>query len=74
MGSNMMTIEGNHWVWEIASTACPITPGAGRRLVLLKDPSIGACHAVGEGDVGLPAELLLDQRVVTVATVDSLGC
>src|SRR5205085_1354474 len=40
---------------------------------LIVDPAVGLLHAVAEAGVGLPAEELLDQRVVTIAAVHALG-
>ena len=37
------------------------------------DPVVGLLHAVAERDAGLPAQILLDQRVVAVAAVHALG-
>src|SRR5262249_35090600 len=42
------------------------------RPVLLEDPGVGAAHAFAQREARLPAEPLLDQRVVAVAPVDAL--
>src|SRR5688500_12610743 len=44
---------------------------AARHLVV--DPAVGDLEAVAEPRVRLPAEDLVDQRVVAVAAVDALG-
>ena len=40
--------------------------------VLAEDPVVRLLHPTSQTDAGLPAEVLLDQRVVAVATVDAL--